>query len=246
MDKLGPQVELSIIVPAHPDKDMLPSLLKRIALTMGSRRYEVIIAAKDRPHATRWLCGELEAAGHPCRLVTHPTGLAAAVAHALELATGDYLAHLPLGYPPEALPRMLARMAGKEEDREPEVIVAAAGQASARRARLSRLLMSGMGLSAKNPFAEYFLLPRSVYQRAEGGIRPATTHGVLPEILCRGRVARVTEEPIRMRDGQEQAVPLREQLRFVLQAYRLYRLRYRFAFRHRKPVAVAIERALAG
>lgn len=225
--------ELSIIVPALNEAQNLRALITRLDQTLSGRRYEVLIVDDGSTDGTTELCREL-ARHHPLRLLTrfHPSdGLSGAVLHGMERAHGKLLVVMDadLQHPPEQVPDLLDPLIRGVADFVIGSRYAPGGITDDRwsllrraNSRLATLLARPFAGRTCDPMSGFFALRRTTYQ--QGGQFNPIGYKVALELMCKCKVSRVCEVPIRfsLREAGESKLNLTQQARYLDHLSHLY------------------------
>lgn len=225
--------DISIVVPALNEAANLPALAARIAAAMVGKNYEILIIDDNSKDNTRAVCEEL-AKKYPLKLIvrTKPVnGLGGAVLHGFSVASGQILVVMDadLQHPPEKLPELVAPL----ENRSAEFVLGSRhvpGGSTGEKWGAFRKLNSWVATAlarpfsgnSKDPMSGFFALRRETLDRAQRLMPLGYKIGL--ELMCKCRVARVTEIPIHFaeRTAGESKLSLREQFRYLEHLSRLY------------------------
>lgn len=230
-----PSPSISIVVPTLNEAENLPQLAARIdaALRPTGRAYEVVIVDDGSRDGTPDVVAKL-AAQYPLRLIVRQQpedGLGGAVLRGFAEARGDLLVVMDadLQHPPEKLPELIAAVDGGAEfalgSRHTKGGSIATKWSFARRVNsvvatwLARPFVAG-GVS--DPMSGFFAIPRRVFER--GRYLTPLGYKIGLELMCKCRVAGVTEVPIHFgeRAAGQSKLSVREQFRYLEHLSRLY------------------------
>jgi dolichol-phosphate mannosyltransferase len=227
-----PSPEISIIVPALNEAENLPPLAQRVAAAIAGRSYELLIVDDDSRDNTSAVCAEL-AEAYPLRLIVRKNatdGLGGAVLRGMAEARGETFVVMDadLQHPPEMIPKLLAALdAGAEFALGSRYVPggSTAGKWGAVRklnSWVATLLARPFAGRVRDPMSGFFALRRSTFER---GTRLAPLgYKIGLELMCKCRVAAVTEVPIHfaLREHGESKLTVAEQFRYLEHLSRLY------------------------
>lgn len=226
-------LDISIVIPALNEAGNLPSLLQRIHCVLSDYRYEVLVVDDASQDGTPAVCIELQRI-YPLRLLIrpHPTdGLSGAVLYGLARARGRFLVVMDadLQHPAEQIPDLLEPLSRGEADFVLGSRYVAGGTTDGKwgllrqlNSRAATLLARPFAGPTRDPMSGFFALSREVYRRG-GGFNPIG-YKIALELMCKCRVPRVCEVPIRfgVRDAGESKLTLTQQVRYLDHLSRLY------------------------
>jgi dolichol-phosphate mannosyltransferase len=225
--------EISIIVPTLNEAGNLPALLARIAVALRGRSYEVLVIDDASTDETIEVCERLSRR-YPLFLHVRRhayDGLSGAAVHGLSRAQGEYLVVMDadLQHAPEQIPDLLSPL----ENDEAEFVIGSRyveggsiEQRWGRRRRvnsgIATLLARPFASGTRDPMSGFFALRAQTFQRA-GNLRPIG-YKIAMELLCKCRVRRVRDVPIRfgLRQSGMSKLTLRQRLVFLDHLTRLY------------------------
>jgi dolichol-phosphate mannosyltransferase len=225
--------EISIIVPTLNEAGNLPALVTRIAAALKGRSYEVLVIDDTSTDETVQVCERLSRR-YPLFLHVRrhaPDGLSGASVYGLSRAQGRYLVVMDadLQHAPEQIPELISPLANDEAEFVIGSRYIEGGGTEQRWGRL-RQVNSGIATLLAKPFAGgtrdpmsgFFALRAETFQRA-GHLRPIG-YKIALELLCKCRVRRVREVPIRfgLRQSGMSKLTLRQRLVFLDHLSRLY------------------------
>ncbi len=200
-------VEFSLIVPTYNERENVEPLLRTLSEALSHICHELIVVDDDSPDCT-WKIVERVALEIPeIRLVHRKAAYrdqAQSLMEGFRVSHGAILGSINAdgSHQPEAVPALLATMAGGEFDMVIGSRYVAGGVISHwpwHRRSLSRLATavtrSLLRLRIRDPLSGFYIVRREVYARA---IETATPRGFkfLLELYLRGRPSKVTEVPI--------------------------------------------------
>lgn len=224
---------VSIVIPTYREAENLEELVGRIARSMESDRlrYEVIVVDDDSRDGTEQVVEKLRRAGRPVRLIVRrrERGLSTAVLRGFREARGGTLVCMDadLSHPPEAVPRLVARL----REGEAEFVIGSRyveGGSTEEDWGFVRWLNSRVATliarpftAARDPMAGFFALPRRVFERADE-LNPIG-YKIGLELIVKCGCTRVSEVPIHFADRRrgESKLSLREQLNYLAHVKRL-------------------------
>ncbi|MBN8526788.1 MAG: glycosyltransferase family 2 protein [Planctomycetes bacterium] len=193
---------ISLIVPTFNESRNLPVLVERVAAALQGRTFEIIVVDDDSPDRT-WEVAEGLAARFPVRVFRRigKRGLSSAVVDGFAAAKGEALAVIDadLQHDPAVLPRLVDGLARCEA----AVGTRYAGSGSTGEWGGARLALSRsatwsvrrlLGVPTSDPMSGFFAIRRSLFQRIAPLLQPRG-YKILLEVLHRGRVSEVHEEP---------------------------------------------------
>lgn len=198
-------MKLSIIVPTYNEKDNIPVLVKELDAALHDIDFELIIVDDDSPDRT-WEVAENLASTHPfVRVIRrrNERDLSTAVLTGFERSTGEVLAVMDadLQHPPEKVSAMFKRIRNGAD-----VVVGSRyveGGEIEEWSVIRKLYSKGATLLAhifvpksrvtKDPLSGFFMIKKTVVDDVE--LTP-TGYKILLEILAKGKINRVEEEPI--------------------------------------------------
>lgn len=227
-------LEASIIIPSLNEAESLGKLLPRVHRAMRFRRYEIIVVDDDSRDGTVDVCARMAAQEIPVRLVVREQprdGLSGAVLEGMTTARGEVLVVMDadLQHPPETLPELIRPI----EDGDADFALGSryiAGASRDERWGILRRLNSWIATFLARPFAGrtsdpmsgFFALRQATYANAEHLMPLGYKIGL--ELMCKARVRRVHEVPIRfgVRAAGESKLTLHQQFKYLEHLSRLY------------------------
>lgn len=207
---------LSLVVPTFNERDNIVSLLDQLAASLGGISHEVIVVDDDSPDRT-WEAAEQWArdrTGSRIRVVrrTANRGLSAAVVEGFEKASGDFLGVMDadLSHDPALWPRLVAALEGGADVAVGSRRVPGGGADKwpwYRRALsdagtlFCRVLL---GVPLRDPMSGFFVVRRSVFERARTRLRPRG-YKILLEVVVKSSVSaeKIVEIPFVFKDRRQ-------------------------------------------
>jgi dolichol-phosphate mannosyltransferase len=225
------EVLVSIVVPTYREADNLPLLVPRITAALEPWPHEIIIVDDNSNDGTDQAVATLREHGHATRLIvrTDQRGLSSAVLRGFSEAKGKVLVCMDadLSHPPEALPRMIEKLARDDV----EFVIGSRyveggttdGEWGWMRKVNSKVatLMARPFCRVSDPLAGYFALPREVFERAEA-LNPVG-YKIGLELIVKCGCTRIAELPINFSDRRfgQSKLGLREQINYLRHLKRL-------------------------
>jgi len=226
---------VSVIVPALNEAENLPLLVPRVdaALRCAGHAYELIIVDDNSHDATPGVCETL-AKTFPLKLIVRiepKNGLSGAVLCGFEVAAGEVLVVMDadLQHPPEKLPELVAPLL----DGSADFVLGSrhvTGAGTDENWGLFRRINSGVATLLARPFAGrvtdpmsgFFALSRETYARGQRLTPLGYKIGL--ELMCKCRVKRVKEIPIRfgLRVNGQSKLSIKQQFKYLEHLSRLY------------------------
>jgi dolichol-phosphate mannosyltransferase len=186
--------ELSIVVPTFNERENIAELIRRLAVCLGTRSWEVIFVDDDSPDGTADVVREHAAADSRVRCVQRigRRGLSSACVEGMLATTAPYLAVIDadLQHDERLLPQMLDTLKQGDTDIVIGSRYAPGGDVSdwdARRVRMSRVAvrLSRLLVPAEltDPMSGFFMMRRSVL---DGSVRKLSAIGfkILADIFA--------------------------------------------------------------
>ncbi len=229
---MGPEVDVSLILPTYNERECLRLLHRRIDAALARYRHEVIVVDDDSPDGTAEEVRKLAAVG-PYRLLARPgrRGLSSAVLDGIRMAAGSVVAVMDAdgSHPPELLPSLVTPvLEGKVEFALGSRRVPGGsdeGLSPVRRLTSELATWPARVLApVHDPMSGFFAVRRAVLAR--GSLAP-TGFKIGLEILAKCRPHPVVEVPYRFSPrlaGESKLAPV-EILAYVRHLTRLYRAR---------------------
>ena len=230
------EVLVSIVVPTYREADNLPLLVPRVTAALEPWPHEIIIVDDDSNDGTDQAVATLREQGHATRLIvrTDERGLSSAVLRGFSEAKGSVLVCMDadLSHPPEALPRMIEKLARDDVEFVIGSRYVEGGTTdeewSWKRKLNSKVatLMARPFCRVSDPLAGYFALPRAVFERSES-LNPVG-YKIGLELIVKCGCTRIAELPINFsnrRFGQSK-LGLREQINYLRHLKRLADFRF--------------------
>ena len=214
---------LSLVTPAHNDRENLPTLVARVHKTLEGCQYELIIVDDNSSDGTAEVAEGLSHQ-YPVKLICRKDGgdLTSAVIAGFNQARGEILGVMDasLRHPPEKIPELLQAI-----EEGADIVVASRyapgggiedgstkGKAISRGATMLARFVLPSVRKVRDPLSGFFLLKRKVIE----GIVLEPGYKVLLQALTRRICDEVREVPyIEERAGQKGALSLREQLDYL-------------------------------
>ena len=226
-------VELSVVVPTLNEAANLPFLVQRIGGALRGRSYEILIVDDGSRDDTPAVCERLRERYpvflHVRREATD--GLSGAVLYGMSRARGEYLVVMDadLQHPPEQILELVQPL----ERGEAEFVIGSRyvdggttdqkwGPLRRVNSTLATVLSRPLAGRTRDPMSGFFALPAETLLRAEN-LQPVG-YKIALELLCKCRVRRVREVPIRfgLRQTGESKLNIRQRLDFLDHLSRLY------------------------
>jgi dolichol-phosphate mannosyltransferase len=226
-------VELSVVVPTLNEAANLPFLVQRIGAALRGRAYEVLVIDDGSSDDTPGVCGRLRQR-YPIFLHVRREardGLSGAVVYGMSRARGEYLVVMDadLQHPPEQIPELVDPL----ERGEAEFVIGSryveGGRTDERwgplrrvNSALATVLSRPLAGPTRDPMSGFFALRTETFLRAQT-LRPVG-YKIALELLCKCRVRRVREVPIRfgLRQTGRSKLTVRQRLNFLDHLSRLY------------------------
>ena len=230
------EVLVSIVVPTYREADNLPLLVPRVTAALEPWPHEIIIVDDDSNDGTDQAVATLREQGHATRLIvrTDERGLSSAVLRGFSEAKGSVLVCMDadLSHPPEALPRMIEKLARDDVEFVIGSRYVEGGTTdeewSWKRKLNSKVatLMARPFCRVSDPLAGYFALPRAVFERSES-LNPVG-YKIGLELLVKCGCTRIAELPINFSDRRfgRSKLGLREQINYLRHLKRLADFRF--------------------
>ena len=222
---------LTIVVPTFREAENLPHLIDRVAKfrQASGLPVEMLIMDDDSRDGSLELVNGRDEKWVRIIVRTSDHGLSPAVMQGLQEAKGDILVCMDadLSHPPEALPKMLAKL-----DEGADFVLGSRyveGGTTSDDWGVLRWLNSRVATlfarpltSARDPMSGFFMLRRSTFERGKDFNPIGYKIGL--ELLVKCRCERVVEIPIHFEDRQfgESKLTLREQINYLRHLKRLY------------------------
>lgn len=224
---------ISVIVPTLNEAESIPLLVPRVAAALQGWSWELLIVDDNSRDATPRVCAEL-AQAYPVKLLvrTQPTdGLSGAVLHGFSQAKGTVLCCMDadLQHPPEKLPELVKAVTVEGADFALGSRYELGGGTEHawglfRRANssMATLLAKPFSGGVKDSMSGFFALRRDTFEQAER-LSPMG-YKIALELMCKCRVKRVREVPIRfgLRAKGQSKLNLKEQFNYLQHLSRLY------------------------
>ncbi len=192
---------LSIVVPTFNERENILELIRRLAVVLADKDYEVIVVDDDSPDGT-WRVVEAAAEQDPRIRLNHRIGrkgLSSAVVDGCGVAQGQriFVMDADLQHDEAIIPDMLIRL------EEYEVVVAtrhaeggSVGVFAWYRQFISLVATWGvkllLGVRVSDPMSGFFCLRRQVFDRVSSELRPRGFK-ILIEILWRAKIRNIGE-----------------------------------------------------
>jgi len=230
------EVLVSIVVPTYREADNLPLLVPRVTAALEPWPHEIIIVDDDSNDGTDQAVATLREQGHATRLIvrTDERGLSSAVLRGFSEAKGSVLVCMDadLSHPPEALPRMIEKLARDDVEFVIGSRYVEGGTTdeewSWKRKLNSKVatLMARPFCRVSDPLAGYFALPRAVFERSES-LNPVG-YKIGLELIVKCGCTRIAELPINFSDRRfgQSKLGLREQINYLRHLKRLADFRF--------------------
>ncbi|MGV7224372.1 MAG: polyprenol monophosphomannose synthase [Nitrospinales bacterium] len=224
---------LSIVVPTFQEGENIRPLVTRIAAVMNkvSMPYEAIVVDDNSKDGSVEIINELAEEGYPVRIISRigTRGLSTAVICGFHEARGDILACMDadLSHPPEALLWLIKVFENSEvEFAIGSRYVPGAGIAESwgvfrwLNSKLAKLLARPF-TPVKDPLAGFFMLPHSVFVRADS-LNPIGFKIGL-ELIVKCSCHNIVEVPITFENRKygQSKLTFREQFNYIRQLKRL-------------------------
>ena len=233
------QPQLSIVAPTYGEADNLRPLTELISASLAEAglSWELIIANDESGDATADECKRLEGE-HPIRLLnrTANRGLSYAVIDGVELARGQMIVVMDadMSHPPAAIAEMVRLLESGEADMVMGSRNVAGGKTDEAWSLFRHLntfvatLLARPLTAVRDPMSGFFALRREDWPGREK-LDPIG-YKIALDIMVRSRFKRerIREVPIYFADRRigESKLTVREQLKYLLHLYRLYRFRW--------------------
>jgi len=226
-------VELSVVVPTLNEAANLPFLVQRIGAALRGRGYEILVIDDGSGDHTPEVCERLRER-YPVFLHVRRgarDGLSGAVVYGMSRARGEYLVVMDadLQHPPEQILELVEPL----ERGEAEFVIGSRYVEGARtdqkwgalrrvNSTLATVLSRPLSGRTRDPMSGFFALRAETFLRAEH-LKPVG-YKIALELLCKCRVRRVREVPIRfgLRQTGTSKLDVRQRLRFLDHLSRLY------------------------
>jgi len=226
---------VSIIIPTLNEAENIPLLVPRIDAAMRDTAlaFEILIVDDNSRDATPEVCEALSKK-FPLRLIVRTApqnGLSGAVLHGFTEAKGDVLVVMDadLQHPPEKLPELVAPLL----DGSADFVVGSrhvSGAGTDENWGLFRRINSGVATLLARPFAGRVTDPMSgffaIKRQTLGRGKRLTPLGykIGLELMCKCRVERVVEIPIRfgLRAAGQSKLSIKQQFKYLEHLSRLY------------------------
>jgi dolichol-phosphate mannosyltransferase len=227
------EVELSVVVPTLNEAANLPFLAQRIGGALRGQAYEVLIIDDGSDDDTPAVCERLRER-YPVFLHVRRearNGLAGAVVYGMSRARGEYLVVMDadLQHPPEQIPELVKPL----ECGEAEFVIGSRyveggktdqkwGPLRRVNSLLATVLSRPLVGRTRDPMSGFFAVRAETFFRAEN-LEPVG-YKIALELLCKCRVRRVREVPIRfgLRQTGTSKLNVRQRLHFLDHLSRLY------------------------
>lgn len=194
---------VSIILPTYNEAENLPLVLAGLARALAEFDYEIIVVDDDSPDLTWQVAETMAARQGRIRVVRRvdQRGLASAVLTGMSVATGKALVTMDADqqHDPEAIPAMLAALAGSEADvcvASRTVAGGSYGSFRRRRRALSRLGAVAarvvVGVDVTDPMSGFFAVTAGRYRAVASQLNPRGFK-ILLEVLAAGPRPKVVE-----------------------------------------------------
>ncbi|HDP96377.1 MAG TPA: glycosyltransferase family 2 protein [Euryarchaeota archaeon] len=220
-----------MIIPTYNEKDNIREIVQRISSACSSidSGTEIVIVDDNSPDGTaafaEGLTGE-----YNIKVVRRAgkLGLSSAVIEGISAASGSILVVMDadLSHPPEKIPAMVSRITGGEADMVVGSRYAPGGSVENwpiyRRIVSKGATLLARGLTkVKDPMSGFFALRRSAI---DGVTLDPIGYKIALEIMARGKISRVVEEPIRFADRKagKSKLGASEYLKYIDHVIRLY------------------------
>jgi len=230
------EVLVSIVVPTYREADNLPLLVPRVTAALEPWPHEIIIVDDDSDDGTDQAVATLREQGHAIRLIvrTDERGLSSAVLRGFSEAKGSVLVCMDadLSHPPEALPRMIEKLARDDVEFVIGSRYVEGGTTDEEWSWTRKLnskvatLMARPFCRVSDPLAGYFALPRAVFERSES-LNPVG-YKIGLELIVKCGCTRIAELPINFSDRRfgQSKLGLREQINYLRHLKRLADFRF--------------------
>jgi dolichol-phosphate mannosyltransferase len=234
---LPEDTQLSVVVPTLNEGANLPYLVQRIGAALKGRAYEILVIDDGSSDDTLDVCQYLSER-YPVYLHVRPDakdGLSGAVVYGLSRARGEYLIVMDadLQHPPEQILDLVEPL---ERD-EAEFVIGSRyvdgahtderwGPLRRANSALATVLSRPLTGTTRDPMSGFFALKADTFQRA-GHLKPIG-YKIGLELMCKCRVRRVREIPIRfgLRQTGESKLSVQQRLHFLDHLSGLYDFRY--------------------
>ena len=227
-----PPPDISIIVPAWYEAENLPELVRRTALAMAGRSWEMVVVDDGSKDPTVEVCADLGGT-YPLRLIRRTWaehGLSGAVLHGIAHSQGGTIVVMDadLQHPPERVPALLEQLdAGADFALGSRYTAGGStdGQWTLFRrinSEVATLLARPFAGAVRDPMSGFFALRRSTFDRAQR-LTPLG-YKIALELICKCRVQKVSEVPIHfgLRTRGESKLSLKQQFKYLEHLSRLY------------------------
>jgi len=223
-------------VPTYREADNLPLLVPRVTAALEPWPHEIIIVDDDSNDGTDQAVATLREQGHATRLIvrTDERGLSSAVLRGFSEAKGSVLVCMDadLSHPPEALPRMIEKLARDDVEFVIGSRYVEGGTTDEEWSWTRKLnskvatLMARPFCRVSDPLAGYFALPRAVFERSES-LNPVG-YKIGLELIVKCGCTRIAELPINFSDRRfgQSKLGLREQINYLRHLKRLADFRF--------------------
>ena len=226
-------VELSVVVPTLNEAANLPFLVQRIGAALRGRAYEILIVDDGSGDDTPEICARLRER-YPVFLHVRRDprdGLSGAVVYGMSRARGEYLVVMDadLQHPPEQVLELVEPLQRDEAEFVIGSRYVGGGQTDQRwgplrkvNSALATVLSRPLAGRTRDPLSGFFALRAETFSRAEN-LKPVG-YKIALELLCKCRVRRVREVPIRfgLRKTGTSKLTVRQRLNFLDHLSRLY------------------------
>lgn len=199
-------MKLSIIVPTYNEAENVPTLVRRLDDALRNIDFELVIVDDDSPDMT-WKVAEELSVNYPFIKVVRRKGerdLSTAVLAGFKKSSGDVLTVMDadLQHPPEKIVDMLSHIQNDDIDMVVGSRYVEGGEIekwslirklSSRGATLFAHIFVPKSRMTNDPLSGYFMVKKHVIQGIK--LQPIG-YKILLEILARGHINRLVEEPI--------------------------------------------------
>ena len=224
---------ISIVVPTFEEAENLPHVTKAVADAFEGRdwNYEILFIDDDSQDGSEEICANL-AETDPVRIVVRKgvRGLATAVAHGIEVSSGDIVVVMDadLSHPASAIPEMVERLQTGSSDFVLGSRYVEGGTTHDDWSLFRKLnsivpsLLARPLCHLKDPMSGFFAIRRE--DMPDSSLLAPIGYKIALEIFVKGNFQRASEVPIHFADRQygESKLSLKEQLNFLRHLARLY------------------------